>query len=612
MRSRRERPPAPLIIALAISAAAAFFGGGASTRTLPWVGGAAVVAVAALVVVRGLPRGWPALVPLVALALWCALSIGWSDLGDRSWDYANRTLVYAAFAALGLFLADRTRGLATGLAAVLGAVAVWSLAGKALPWLYDDYGRIARLRAPVGIWNQLALLGDYALPLALWLAWRQRVLGALLAYAWLVAVVLTYSRGGILVAAAVVVAWIVLSRRWVEAGATLLAAGVPAAGVVAVALVLPGVTDDVQPHATRVRDGAVFALVLLAGAAVAAVVARVPLPERTPALRRAALIAAVVVGAVAVSAVAVRAPSFWRDFTSATETQLPNTSARFAAAGSNHRWVWWKQAWEGWEERPLVGTGAGSFALTNLRYRTTFLDQATEPHNVPLQFLSETGLVGLGLLLAALDSLIAAGWRRQGHELALSLLLPAFVLHALLEIDWDFLAVAAPAFLAAGALAGRPGAVTRRLSRFAAIAAAGAALAAVSSLALPWLGDRWTRQAEDAALGGRPAKAVALAKRARAVDPVSIEPLFAQALAEETRGNLGRAAALFGRATEVQPRNPQPWGWLGRLELDAGCARAALTHLERYVALDPQARPEAGAADKDRALALVNSGKPRC
>ena len=612
MRARRERPPAPLLLALALVAGAAFFGGGASTRTLPWVGGAAVFAVAALVALRGLPRGWVAVVPLVALALWCALSVAWSDLGDRSWDYANRTLVYATFAALGLFLADRTRGLATGLAAVLGAVAVWSLAGKALPWLYDDYGRIARLRAPVGIWNQLALLGDYALPLALWLAWRRRVLGALLVYAWLVAIVLTYSRGGVLVAVAVVAAWIVLSRRWVEAGATLLAAGLPAAVVVAVALVLPGVTDDGQTHATRVRDGAIFALVLLAGAAVAAVAARVPLPERTPGLRRAALALAVVVGAVAVSAVAIRAPSLWRDFTSATETQLPNTSARFAAAGSNHRWVWWKQAWEGWQERPVVGTGAGSFELTNLRYRTTFLDQATEPHNVPLQFLSETGLVGLALLLAGVGSLIVAGGRRRDHELALSLLLPAFVLHALLDIDWDFLAVAAPAFLAAGALAGRPATGAGRPSRFAVVAAAGAALAVVSSLALPWLGDRWTRQAEDAALAGQPAKAVALAKRARAVDPVSIDPLFAQALAEETRGNLGRAAALFGRATEVQPRNPQPWAWLGRLELDAGCARAALTHLERYVALDPQARPEAGAADKDRALALVNSGKPRC
>ena len=614
MRARRERPPAPLLLALALVAAAVFFGGGATTGTLLWVGGAAVLAVAALVATRGLPRGWAAVAPLVALAAWCAASVAWSDLGDRSWDYANRTLVYAAFAALGLFLADRTRELAAGLAAVLGAVVVWSLAGKALPWLYDDYGRIARLRAPVGIWNQLALLGDYALPLALWLAWRRRVLGALLAYGWLIAIVLTYSRGGVLVAVAVVAAWFVLSRRWVEAGATLLAAGVPATAVVGVALLLPGVTDDGQPHATRVRDGAVFALVLLAGAAVAAVAARVPLPERTPALRRAALAAAVVVGVVAVSAVAVRAPSLWRDFTSATETQLPNSSARFAAAGSNHRWVWWKQAWNGWEERPVVGTGAGSFALTNLRYRTTFLDQATEPHNVPLQFLSETGLVGLALLLAALGSLIAAAGRRRGHELALSLLLPAFVLHALLDIDWDFLAVAAPAFLAAGALAGRPGRDQDqgRRSRFAALAAGGVALAVVSSLALPWLGERWTRQAEDAALAGRPAKAVALAKRARAADPVSIEPLFAQALAEETRGNLGDAAALFERATEVQPRNPQPWAWLGSLELDAGCARAALPHLERYVALDPQARPDAGAADKDRALALVNSGKPRC
>src|SRR5215213_2823318 len=194
MRSRRERPPASLLVVLALAAAAAFFGGGASTRTLPWVGGAAVVAVAALVVACGVPRGWPALVPLLALALWCALSIGWSDLGDRSWDYANRTLVYAAFAALGLFLADRTRGLATGLGAVLGARAVCTIAGKTIPWLYDDYGRIARLRAPVGIWNQLALLGAYALPLTLWLAWRRRIAGVLLAYAWLVAVVLTYSR----------------------------------------------------------------------------------------------------------------------------------------------------------------------------------------------------------------------------------------------------------------------------------------------------------------------------------------------------------------------------------------------------------------------------------
>jgi tetratricopeptide (TPR) repeat protein len=273
--------------------------------------------------------------------------------------------------------------------------------------------------------------------------------------------------------------------------------------------------------------------------------------------------------------------------------------------------VWWQQAWDGWQERPAVGTGAGSFLLTNLRYRTSYLDQATEPHSLPLQFLSETGLVGLALFVAAVGALLAAAGRRRSHELALSMLLPAFVLHGLLEIDWDFLAVAAPAFVAAGALAARPGATGRR-SPFVALVAVGAAVAVVSSSVLPWLGERWAAQAQDAATAGKPARAVALAKRARTVDPVSLDPLFAQALGEEIRGRIAAAAAVFEHATEVQPRNPQPWVWLGRLELDAGCPRRALRHLERFVELDPKARPEAGAFEKDRALALVNTGKPRC
>ena len=342
---RRDPASAPLLLALVLVAAAMFFGGGAAIGSLPWIGGAAVVAAATLVAVRRVPAGWPAVVPLVALGLWCALSVTWSDAPDRSWDYANRTFVYAAFAVLGLFVAPRTRELALGLAALLGAVAAWSLAGKVVPWLYGDYGRVARLRAPVGIWNQLALLGDYALPLALWLAWSRRVAGALLAYGWLVAIVLTYSRGGVLVAVAVVVAWIALSRQWLAAAATLVAAGLPAAAVVAAALLLPGVTDDGQSHATRVRDGAVFGAILLGGAAIAALLARVPVLAPTQRVRRVALAAACAVAAVAAVAAVVRAPALWRDFTSTTVTQLPNSSERFTAAGSNHRWVWWQQAW---------------------------------------------------------------------------------------------------------------------------------------------------------------------------------------------------------------------------------------------------------------------------
>ena len=77
---------------------------------------------------------------------------------------------------LGLWLAGRTRELALGLCgAARRRLRSGRSLGKVVPPLYD-YGRpgVARLRAPVGLWNQLALLGDFALPLALW---RKRRLG---------------------------------------------------------------------------------------------------------------------------------------------------------------------------------------------------------------------------------------------------------------------------------------------------------------------------------------------------------------------------------------------------------------------------------------------------
>jgi hypothetical protein len=117
-----------------------------------------------------------------------------------------------------------------GFAALLRAVCVWTLAGKALPWLYEDYGRVARLRAPIGYWNALALLGAVALPIGLCLATRRRVPSTLLVYGWIVAVALTYSRGGVIVAVLAVAVWIALSRAWVEALATLVAAAAGGGG----------------------------------------------------------------------------------------------------------------------------------------------------------------------------------------------------------------------------------------------------------------------------------------------------------------------------------------------------------------------------------------------
>src|ERR1700723_1313607 len=162
MRSARA---APLLAAYVLLAAALFAGGATGNGSLLWLGAGALGTLLVTFVRQGVAARLWVLLPLAALALWCGASIAWSTLPDRSWEYADRTLVYLLFAALGLCLASRRRMLALGLSGLLGAVAVWALAGKALPVLAGSYSTIARLSAPVGLWNQLALVGDFALPL---------------------------------------------------------------------------------------------------------------------------------------------------------------------------------------------------------------------------------------------------------------------------------------------------------------------------------------------------------------------------------------------------------------------------------------------------------------
>jgi hypothetical protein len=593
----------PLAAALALVAYALFAGGGVGDNRLLWLGAFALVAIVASLAVRGIPSGALRLAPLAALAAWCAVTIRWSTLPDRSWDYANRGLVYLLFALLGLWLADRRRELALGLAGLLGAVAAWSLAGKVFPGLNGDFSLNARLSVPVGLWNQLALLGAFAMPIALWLAGRRRVSGTLLAYAWIVVCVLTLSRGGLAVAVLAVVAWLALSGEAEEGIATLVAAVCPAAVVCGVAFALPGVTRSGQAQATRWRDGLIFGAVLLAGAAGAAVLARAPRPAVTPRLRRLGLgVAAVLVAAVVVGG-ALKAQSAWHQFTS--ETSVSNSSQRINSLGSNFRWAWWKQGWTAFTVHPAGGTGAGSFKLTNLLYRQSYLDTTIEPHDLPLQFLSETGIVGLVLLLAAFGSLIAAGWRRRGHELALALVVPAYFLHALVDVDWDLVAVTGPALLVGGALVGRP--VARRASSFATAAAAGAALAVFACLLLPWLGHRWSDQAQGALTDQHPAQALSLARKARGADPLLVDPVWTQA---EAVDDLPTQLAYYEEATRLQPHNPYTWLFLGQFVLEQGCPRRAYPALQRFTDLNDHDRPTVGANDKDRALRYVNSGRP--
>ena len=564
----------PAVAALVVCVCALFFGNGLTDGPLVWIGGIALVAAAAFVVwapVLG-RAGLAYLGCLGGLALWCGLSVLWSASPDRTWTTTNRTLVYFGFAALGVLVGPRLDGVVAATTAVVAAVCGWALLAKCVPALYSDYGRFARLRAPVDDANMLALVAVAGVALALWVAARSRVGGTVLLYLFALTLLLTYSRFGVALACVVAAAYVLREPRRLESIATLVLGSVAGGAVFVGALELNGITSDGQPRSVRAHDGWVFALAVVGVAVVVALAARLPLPRAHEGMieRAAALVALAGVLAVVVLSV-VKAGTIWHEFTNPVSTQTTSTTKHLTELGSGNRWTWWTEAWRGFTNHPLGGTGAGTFQLTDLRYRQSTDITALEPHNVPLQFLSETGIVGfllwLGLAAAALTSI-----RRRGP---LPLLVAAFFVHAVGNYDWNFVAVCGPFLFLAGVLVAGERVRARRPATAVAFAVV-FALGCVYSLAAPWLAQRAV------------AKATTLSqlKRAHSYDPLNTqiiteEAVFFEATAPRT------AERYYRDAIALEPTNAEVWLELATFYAENGAWEDAYKALSKAYAYDP-------------------------
>ena len=632
-------------VALAVAAGALLFGalfagdGSDVGGTLP-VGGAAVIVLAAALVLVALGRFPVPLVgrsgallvgALVGLTLWIGVTMAWSIVADRSWDAFNKAVAYCAFLGIGVIVAAVGRHVGARLAAwllslVLGVTLSWALLAKAVPSLDPDGDRVARLREPVGYWNALALLADVAIVLGLWLATERghqrgvRVLGALLVYVSTLALLLTLSRAGVVVGVCVLVLWLLVGRERVETGLVLLASAGPAALVGGWAFTRPALTEDVASRSDRVADGAVFGVLTLTGAVLVAVLVTVGLGRSLEAgMRRrvgralVALAVVIVLGAAGAASVsAADAVTAGRDC-----AEVVNDPSRLSTLDPNLRLCWWEEAVDIYSHFGVEGAGAGSFEVARKRFRQDARN-VVQPHSVPLQQLADGGVAGLGLFvlvfLAGGAACICALRRLSGPERAAAAALvavpAAYVIHALVDYNWDFLAVTAPTMVALGAIAGagRPSALGPRRPLLA-VCFVVAAAAVLVSFSFPRLADRAERSSTRELASGNTESARDEALWARFFNPLSAEPFLALARVAERQGRVLRAEREYISAIELQPENPETWYTAGIFEFevrDNMCA--AYRYLNEAYTRDPVGNQWVDGGPLDISRDAVNAG----
>jgi hypothetical protein len=618
--------------------------------------GGAVVAAAVVAARPGPLYGAAALVAFTLLAMVTAISITWAVVPELAYVEAGRTLAYLAVFAAGVATARLApsggpvviRGV---LLAALAAVA-YALAARVWPGSLGEQEISNRIGQPFEYWNAVGTTAALAVPGLLWLGARRTgsSWGRALAYPGmgvaLLGILLSQSRGALAAAALGTVVWLALVPLRLRSLPVLAVPGIAAGAVAAWALSKDAFAETAQPLAVKEAVAGDFGLLLLAmlallaaaGLAANAGLARWEPPQR---LRSGAGIAALVVaGVVGVGSLGAVAASDrglggtiedrWDELTSETETAPTDQGAgRFTAAEST-RGKYWKEARLIFEDRPSVGTGAGTFRVARLRHRGDY-SVTGHAHGYVPQTMADLGLMGLAASLFLLFAWLAAAarttllhprrlpWHDDERPLprrdwtgarialvALALMAVVFGLQSAIDWTWFVPGPAAMALVAAGYVAGRgpvsterPAADLRAVLDHAPperlLAGAGVLLAALLCAWAIWQPEAAERSSADAvelADGGDLVAAVAAAEDARDANPLSAEPLLLRAALETQAGREREAAGTLEEAVLKFPGDPETWYRLAAFQLGTldRPAQAAET-VQGALFLDPFSTP---------------------
>jgi hypothetical protein len=584
--------------------------------------GASLAALAVLFGKRGQAWGLGTVSLFGVLAALTLASVTWSVQPENSWLEGNRTISYLAVFAGAVAAArlwpTRSSTLVVGIAITATVVCGYALLAKVSPRALDAGDTLGRLSAPFDYWNATGAMAALGFPVCVWAGaqrnahWLLRALAVPAVGVLTAVIVLSYSRGALLAAAAGLIVWFAIVPLRLR-GAIVLLAGALGGGIATVwALSNHAITHDNVALSDRAGAGHSFGLVLagtlllLAAIGCAATLAMDRVRVGHELRRRFGIVlvcAAACVPVAGLIAVAVSHRGLSGELSQLTNTSggVGNEAGRLTQA-SNSRPRYWKEGLVVGEHNLLAGAGALGYGTARTRYTNDWYGVG-HAHSYVIETFADFGLIGLAVSLGLFAAWILAARRTVSSEsgaeqaalVTLLAVVVVFGVHSAIDWTWFVPGVAIPALVCAGWLAGlgpvgqRVGVGRRRAGRPVVLAASGILALA---LVLSWVIWQPLRAEQDTAAGlvaasrGDANTAVGHLQAAENRDPVGVEPLWDQSAIELAAGRVGPARDALTRALSRQPENAATWTRLGEFDLNQHHPPAALTELSKALSLD--------------------------
>ncbi|MDQ3913578.1 MAG: O-antigen ligase family protein [Actinomycetota bacterium] len=389
---------------------------------------------------------------LAALVAIKGLSLTWSISRTETVEELLRSSMYLATFTIAVASLSSRRlvgPFVDGMNLIAGVVAGYGILQKVAPAVYSaGYSYDIRVNSTLGYPNTVAVIVAMGITLGLGRMTElrnplTRGLYAALILVFGVILYLTFSYGGVLALGLGLVTLFAVSGSRLQMFANLLLVCGPLVWVLWKVQGLPTFFSFADED-LRAADGLAFGVDLtlsvlasfLLQAVYAVLVGRYRLPLT---LRRSFGAAAMVAVLVGVGAIGLAALGDWGGPDEIRQTSgqeiwgIEYIKGWIPSLSSDYRLVYWRVAWDEWRERPLAGTGAGTFMYTWQQNRPGF-DNVEQVHNLYLEQGTETGafafLALLGFVSILVVYLVRSALRADGQrKILLSALAAAAIVY---------------------------------------------------------------------------------------------------------------------------------------------------------------------------------------